>query len=331
MAQVGDLVSLVRIDDRFPDHPKVQALSNEAECLHVAAMCHCVKYLTDGLIAEATARSLAAPILEKLRHRIADISPLFDVSNIPAPGDLFRELITVKTWRRTKTGFEIHDFGKHQRLRADVEAGLEAQRSGQEAGGKARSAGARRDEKGRLLPNDLPAFPGSPPALGKQANGKAEAGSAGLQQAPSLFLSLSDSPSSSPTLVPSPTGYGSRSTEEVGGALHKMKLPPCAGPAFEIAGKHTEPWKATVEFIADLKRLYPDVDVTREMDKAASKIRNGAVTKKTAKGMPRFLHTWMEKQQNRTHGGNGAETKDPDPTPAGQVRKHVRSLAELEK
>ncbi len=40
----------VRLDDRFTDHPKVDALSDGAFRLHVAGMCHAARYLTDGMV-----------------------------------------------------------------------------------------------------------------------------------------------------------------------------------------------------------------------------------------------------------------------------------------
>ena len=87
-------------------------------------------------------------------------------------------------------------------------------------------------------------------------------------------------------------------------------FPPAAGPKFKTAGRGTS-WQASADLVEDLKRCYPNVNVPCEMDKAASKIRAGAVTPKTAKGMPKFLHSWMERTQNRTHGGNGAPASEP--------------------
>lgn len=63
-----------------------------------------------------------------------------------------------------------------------------------------------------------------------------------------------------------------------------------------------ETWEAPEELVKDLERIYPDVGVRFEMEKAAAKVRNKAVPKKTARGMPKFLHNWMERSQNQARG-----------------------------
>jgi hypothetical protein len=40
----------VRLDDQFPDHPKVVNLSDRAFRLHVWGICYSARFLTDGLI-----------------------------------------------------------------------------------------------------------------------------------------------------------------------------------------------------------------------------------------------------------------------------------------
>jgi hypothetical protein len=42
----------VKIDDQFPDHPKVVALSDAAIALWLRGICYCSRYLTDGAIPE---------------------------------------------------------------------------------------------------------------------------------------------------------------------------------------------------------------------------------------------------------------------------------------
>lgn len=43
-------MTYLRLDDRFPEHPKVIGLSDAAFRLHVSALCYARRYLTDGRI-----------------------------------------------------------------------------------------------------------------------------------------------------------------------------------------------------------------------------------------------------------------------------------------
>lgn len=45
----------LRMDDGYPDHPKVIGLSDRAFRLHVRLMCYASKHLTDGFIPKAVA------------------------------------------------------------------------------------------------------------------------------------------------------------------------------------------------------------------------------------------------------------------------------------
>ena len=53
-------MSWVKIDDGFVEHPKVDALSDRAFRLHVAALCYCSRNLTDGLLSPKAVKVLAA-------------------------------------------------------------------------------------------------------------------------------------------------------------------------------------------------------------------------------------------------------------------------------
>lgn len=53
-------MSWVRIDDRFPRHPKIVGLSDAAFRLHVTGLCYCAEHLTDGRITKMAVRLLGA-------------------------------------------------------------------------------------------------------------------------------------------------------------------------------------------------------------------------------------------------------------------------------
>jgi hypothetical protein len=85
----------LKLDDKFPDHPKVETLSDAAFRLHVSAMCHSARYLTDGHIA------VSRP--EKL---INGYCP-----------ELLDELLAVGLWEQNGTGYVIHDFTEWNKTR----------------------------------------------------------------------------------------------------------------------------------------------------------------------------------------------------------------------
>ena len=51
-------MSWAKLDDHFPDHPKVRALGVYGIALQTAAICYCARYLTDGLLSFSAADHL---------------------------------------------------------------------------------------------------------------------------------------------------------------------------------------------------------------------------------------------------------------------------------
>jgi len=99
-----------------------------------------------------------------------------------------------------------------------------------------------------------------------------------------------------------------------GGASPGGDASPPSSFSFKVAGKGDRTWALPSPLLAELIALYPSVDVAYELQKAAAKIRAGAVHAKTARGMPRFLHSWMERAQN------GSRTPGPPPAaPASPI------------
>lgn len=90
----------IKIDDSFPDHPKVVGLSDNAFRVHISALCYCGKYLTDGKVP----MKIAARFAEENMEVIAELSLaglwLEDISN---------------------NGFIIHDYLTHQTSKDQVE------------------------------------------------------------------------------------------------------------------------------------------------------------------------------------------------------------------
>lgn len=89
----------VRLDDQFPDHPKVAGLTNDAFCLHVTAMCWTAKQQTDG--------KLPSRLLSRLAWRCQD------------PATAAAELVNAGVWDIDPVdGWEIHDYGEYNPTKA---------------------------------------------------------------------------------------------------------------------------------------------------------------------------------------------------------------------
>lgn len=96
----------VRLDEEFPDHPKVAAAGPLASWLHVCALAYCNRYLTDGFVP------------------VGQVPKLADFSEFPRikPIDLATRLVLASMWEREPGGFRIHDFEKYQPTKAQIEA-----------------------------------------------------------------------------------------------------------------------------------------------------------------------------------------------------------------
>lgn len=88
------------LDDQFPKHPKVVGLSDGAFRLHVAGICYCAQYKTDGRI-DSDAVSTLVP-----RYKAKTLE----------------DLLGRRLWLPVANGYEIHDYLQWNRSRADIEA-----------------------------------------------------------------------------------------------------------------------------------------------------------------------------------------------------------------
>jgi hypothetical protein len=95
-------MSWVRLDDGFADHPKIRKLSTTAFAVHVWALCHCGRHLTDGWVAfEALA---GCPWVSK-RSALNRAVGMLEVAGV---------------WVREDGGYRIHDYDQYQPNRASV-------------------------------------------------------------------------------------------------------------------------------------------------------------------------------------------------------------------
>lgn len=100
-----------RVDDGFPEHPKLEALEHnprlwaDALAVWIAAGCYCNRNLTDGAI------SLA---------RLCRITPLGNRA-----GAVADELVKIGLWDEAPGGYVFHNWHRYQPRAVDVERKLE--------------------------------------------------------------------------------------------------------------------------------------------------------------------------------------------------------------
>lgn len=89
----------VRLDDGYPEHPKVDRVGPLAAWLNVCAWAYCARNLTDGFVPE---------------ERVARLSA------VPKPQQLAERLVEVNLWERTNGGFLVHDYLAYNPSREQV-------------------------------------------------------------------------------------------------------------------------------------------------------------------------------------------------------------------
>lgn len=90
----------IKIDDNFPDHPKVIGLSDKSFRIYISALCYAGRYLTDGFI----------PMAIIARFADEDMSYVSELTK----SDLLKEDLD-------NNGFVIHDYLAHQTSKQQVE------------------------------------------------------------------------------------------------------------------------------------------------------------------------------------------------------------------
>lgn len=98
----------IKIDDSFPDHPKIIGLSNEAFRVHIHGLCYCGRFLTDGFIPSAA---------------LSKIGSLEAIS----------ELVEAGLWadEGTAGGYLIYGYLDHQTSKKQVEEKRDSMRERQ--------------------------------------------------------------------------------------------------------------------------------------------------------------------------------------------------------
>lgn len=113
----------VRLDDQFPQHPKVVGVGPLGIAMQVAGLCYCSRFLTDGFLPTS-----AVPTL-------MDFSEL-DEHSFNGLGNIcwkaVGKLVDSGMWEQTDGGYQIHDYLVYQPSKAKTLEEREANRIRQE-------------------------------------------------------------------------------------------------------------------------------------------------------------------------------------------------------
>jgi len=77
---------------------------------------------------------------------------------------------------------------------------------------------------------------------------------------------------------------------------------------FPVVGRAGPTWTLERQQVSDWQALYPHLDVASEMRKALAWIQ--ANHRKTARGMPRFLVSWLNRATDRRQSGRRHVPRD---------------------
>lgn len=102
----------IKLDDQFPDHPKVAQAGALAELLYVNALAYASRYLTDGFIPHAIVAKLV----------------VWDFEGAPSNYDLAERLVAAGLWELVEGGYRIHDYLDYNPSREQVFAEREIAR-----------------------------------------------------------------------------------------------------------------------------------------------------------------------------------------------------------
>lgn len=110
----------VRLDEHFADHPKIVRAGPLAMALHVAALCYCNRFLTDGFVPASKVRTLL-DLTEGQKNGALDA------------------LVNVELWDAAPGGYVIHDYLDYQPSKQRVKQERDNKKAAGQAGGQARA------------------------------------------------------------------------------------------------------------------------------------------------------------------------------------------------
>lgn len=110
-------MSWVKLDDHFPDHPKIAQAGPLGLAMQVAGLCYCNRYLTDGFIPKSAAKKLLD---------FEGIAVTWDHNEFVGGVEevewhtVVAQLVGAGVWREVEGGWQIHDYTEYQPSRSKV-------------------------------------------------------------------------------------------------------------------------------------------------------------------------------------------------------------------
>lgn len=86
------------------------------------------------------------------------------------------------------------------------------------------------------------------------------------------------------------------------GVGYETPTPPSMSP-FTFVVCNGEDWHLTLAKLGEYRSTFPELDVESELRKAAQWLRDNPKRRKTPKGMPSFLSSWLGRSQDRGSAG----------------------------
>lgn len=130
-----------------------------------------------------------------------------------------------------------------------------------------------------------------------------------------------------PTVQTQPKTVCAEPQAAPGAVIHPLK----AILAFPVVGKPGGgTWELTEGKVSEYKESYPGLDVLNECRKALQWVRDRPNRRKTPRGMPAFLSSWLGRAQNWARGENRAGPRGgPDGRTAGEAAPTPGKYAHL--
>ena len=148
----------VKLDDHFPEHPKLLGLGHKLPIcgwLQICAIAYCNRHLTDGLFPTAALVSFL-PFSEHVQWTN------WDAEDHPVTIDVFLladDMVRAGIWDGPFDGvYRIHDYLEYQPSKADTKALREARAAAGRAGGQANAKqnGSKGEAKLYPVPDPVP-------------------------------------------------------------------------------------------------------------------------------------------------------------------------------
>ena len=118
-------MSWVKLDDQYPDHPKIVDVGPLGMALHVAATCYCARYLTDGFV--------PAKVINRLINFDGiSITESNGVSNAVTNISVTEQLTRAGLLEKVDGGYQVHDYLEYnptgEQVRAERERNKDRQK-----------------------------------------------------------------------------------------------------------------------------------------------------------------------------------------------------------